>query len=118
MKIGGVTKTFNTVVVNQQPYVSEGINYVDLIITASNNGSTSEFITFSIGKEDVGENLSWDFNYTLNEVVYSEDKIANQIVTNASTNIDKKLIGTFSGTVASETNEKIEITQGSFDITY
>ncbi|MET0758848.1 MAG: hypothetical protein ABWZ56_00395 [Flavobacterium sp.] len=114
MKVGGVQKTFNTITVNEIPYD----DYVDLIITASNNGSTSEFVTFGIGKGDMGAGHSWGFEYTLNDVVYTEGDVIRTISSNATANSDNKLVGTFSGTVTSGDNATIELSQGSFDISY
>lgn len=114
MKVGGVEKTFNTVVVNQIPYE----DYIDLIITASNNGSTTEFVTFGISKDDIGAGHSWGFEYTLNGMLYSEGEAVSTVSSNATTNSDNKLIGTFSGTVTSSENVSLDLTQGSFDITY
>lgn len=114
MKVGGVLKTFNTIIVDQVVYD----DYVDLIITASNNGNTAEFVTFGIGKGDLGAGHSWGFEYTLNGVVYSESEIENIVNTNTTTNSDNKLIGTFNGNVSSGENVSIELSQGSFNITY
>lgn len=114
MKVGGVEKTFNTVVVNQVPYD----DYIDLIITASNNGSTTEFVSFGISKGDTGAGHSWGFEYTLNGMLYSEGEAISTVSSNATTNSDNKLIGTFSGTVTSSENVSLDLTQGSFDITY
>ena len=116
MKVGGEIKTFNTVTVKEQPYTANGENFVDLEITASQNGSTTEFIIFYIGKGNLGQNVSWDFNYTLNEVPYAQ--IGTSVGSEATINSNNKLKGSFSGTVTASDDKTLELTQGSFDITY
>ena len=116
MKVGGTIKTFNTVTVTQIPYTANGMNFVDLEITASNDGSTKEFLVFYIAKGNLGQDVSWDFNYTLNDVPYAQ--VGTSIGSEATVNSDNKLKGTFSGTVTSSTDVNLELTQGSFDITY
>ncbi len=114
MKVGGVVKNFNNITVKEVPYA----DYSDLIITARNNENPTEFVTFGLGKGDVGPSNSWGFEYTLNGVFYSEDQGINGINSNITTNESNKLIGTFSGAVTSSENIILELSQGAFNITY
>lgn len=114
MKVGGELKTFNTVVVSQVPYDS----YVDLIITASNSGNPTDFVKFGLGKGDIGEGHSWGFEYSVNGTSFFESGETSKVNSNITTNGDNKLTGTFSGSVTSVENVRLELTQGSFDITY
>lgn len=114
MKVGGVVKNFNNITVKEVPYA----DYSDLIITARNNENPTEFVTFGIGKGDIGPGNSWGFEYTLNGVFYSEDQGINGINSNTITNESNKLTGTFSGAVTSSENIILELSQGAFNITY
>jgi hypothetical protein len=114
MKVGGVVKNFNNITVKEVPYA----DYSDLIVTARNNENPTEFVTFGLGKGDVGPSNSWGFEYTLNGVFYSEDQGINGVNSNLTTNESNKLIGTFSGAVTSSENIILELSQGAFNITY
>ena len=117
-KVGGLEKTFNTVVVTQEPYTSGGVNYVDLKITATNKGNTTESLVFSIGKGDLGVGHSWGFNYTINGVYYAEGDMPTTVSSDATINSDNKLKGTFNGTVTSSENVTLQLTEGTFDVSY
>ena len=114
MKVGGVVKNFNTITVKEVPYA----DYSDLIITARNSNNPTEFVTFGLGKGDIGPGNSWGIEYTLNGVFYSEDQGIKGINSNITTNESNNLTGTFSGAVTSSENVILELTQGSFNITY
>lgn len=114
MKVGGVVKNFSKITVKEVPYA----DYTDLIITARNNEDPTEFVTFGLGKGDVGTGNSWGFEYTLNGIYYSEELGGGGINSTIVINESNKLTGTFSGIVTSSENVILELSQGTFDITY
>lgn len=118
MRVGGVQKTFDTVVVTETPYTLDGVDYVDLTITASMSGNPDETLTFGAGKGFTGTDNSWGYSYLLNSVAYNEDEIANPMSSNITVNSDNRLAGTFSGPLTSDASSSVDITQGTFDITY
>ena len=114
MKVGGVVKNFSSITVKEVPYA----DYTDLIITARNNEDPTEFVTFGLGKGDIGPGSAWGFEYTLNGIYYSEELGGNGINSTIVINESNKLTGTFSGAVTSSENVILELSQGAFDITY
>ena len=114
MKVGGVVKNFTAITVKEVPYS----DYTDLIITARNNENPTEYVTFGLGKGDIGIGHTWGFEYTLNGIYYSEALGGNGINSTVVINESNKLTGTFSGTVTSSENIILELTQGAFSITY
>ncbi len=120
--IDGQAKTFNTVVVNEQVYdAGTADEYTDLTITGVIGTSTSEIITFSVEKGDVGADAIYQFGYTKDGMYYTSyyGVLSANVTTN---NSSKKLIGNFSGTLGSNsgTGEVTDaiLTNGSFNIQY
>ncbi|RTY89368.1 hypothetical protein [Flavobacterium sp. GT3R68] len=118
MRVGGVQKTFDTVAVTQTPYTQDGVDYVDLTIVASMSGNPDETVTFGAAKGFTGTGNSWGYSYLLNSVEYNEDELNNPMNSNITVNSNNHLVGTFSGPLTSSGNASVDITQGTFDITY
>lgn len=118
MRVGGVQKTFDTVVVTETPYTQDGVEYVDLLVVASMSGNPDETLTFGGGKGYTGSGNTWGFYYRLNGVEYHEDELANPLSSNITVNSDNHFVGTFSGQVTSSANTTVDITEGTFDVTY
>lgn len=117
--IDGVAKTFNTIVVNEESYTDGGETYVELEITATINNDPSEMIVFSLDEGDLGASAIWTFYYIKNGESYYHYNLSSVVQTNSN----KKLKGTFSGSVAKWSNEDqqniyVQLTNGSFDISY
>lgn len=117
-KLDGVTKTYNTISVQTEEYLNDdtgAVEDVQLIVTASDNGSATDYVTFVTYIDEVGANSLYDLNYG-NEYVYN-------LTSNVSKNSENKLIGTFAGSydVYNQTTEQYvnhPITEGSVNITY
>lgn len=122
--IDGVQKTFNTIDVNE----IEGDNdYGELNITASIDNNPSEIIRFTVQKAVTGSNVLYGFVYVKNGKEYDPHYGENSFLTSiVQTNSNDKLKGTFIGKLGhfyydSNGNfltEEIELTDGSFDISY
>ena len=117
--IGSQTKTFNTVVVNQEVFNGgTASEYTELTVIGTTGTSSTESVTISLYKTDVGANAISYFEY-----YDGVDSFADQngtFHTNVTTNnSSKKLIGTFSGTINGPANgSPIGITNGSFNVQY
>ena len=124
VKIDGVTKTFNTIVVNQDTYTEGGQTYTDLRVSASINNSTTEIITFELGKGDVGTNVIYSFEYVKNGKTYNSYNSSSQAfasITQANSN--NKITGTFSGGLSFWNNdtqayESVTTSEGTFNVSY
>ena len=128
MKVDGVQKNFNNVVIDQDVYDNGA---VELTVTASENGNTAEFITFSLYKEELGADATYNWSYTKNNVKFETNwrynDVQPQISAIVQTNSGNKLKGSFSGSIGRYTYnensqepefELFQITEGSFDATY
>ena len=116
-KLDGVQKIFTTVTVKLESSLSESHPWQ--AITAQRNKS-NEMVYFEIEKGYTGTDSFDGFTYSNNNAAYAMSWDA--FSSSATINTDKKLEGTFSGTVKSwntitQQNEIHIITNGSFTIT-
>lgn len=119
--INGVQKNFNSIFVDEHVYSDSEGSYTELTVIATINGDVSELIHFSVRKNSGTGAIGFEsFAYTKNDVVYSPFAINEGVYyLDVQTNSNNKLKGTFSATVGnSETTTIIELTNGSFDISY
>lgn len=124
MKVDGVTKSYNTIVVNDDVY-AEGTPDEEhtLSVTASNANNLSEVVYFNVYKGDLGPGVIYNFTYTANGHTYyanSWEDFTTVVQTNSN---DNKLKGSFSGVLYYQTMNGEEIgtagiTEGMFDIKY
>lgn len=119
LKVDGVAKTYNTITVNEESDTYEGETYNWLTVTASPEGSASEFVTIEIEKDAVGADAADYFEYVENNRSFTMDWDTFNI--NTLTNNNDKLKGTFAGTVSywdNDTQETVTktVTEGTFDI--
>ncbi len=121
--IDGVQKIFNTIDVNV--YDQED-GYGNRTITASIDNNPSEIIVFSIVKGDTGSDALYNFKYEKNGTEYRPNN-GGFLTSIAQTNSNGRLKGTFIGKLIyrdydyenwEEVIEEIELTNGSFDISY
>ena len=120
-KIDGVSKTFNTVVVNKQTITEDGETYTELVVSATIGTSTEEIITIALDAGDVGAEAIYSFSY-LNGGNTFNSYLGN-LSSTVLTNSNNKLKGNFSGTLKTyNPSNGAEITktlsEGSFDISY
>ncbi|KGO92229.1 hypothetical protein [Flavobacterium subsaxonicum] len=123
-KVNGVQKTFNNVVVSKTDY--DGDVYLE--VTASVNGSATEYLSFNLWQNDLGSEAVEYFTYVNGSKMYSDGWSTNntnpQVNSIVQTNSNNKLKGSFSGTVArmatmeGETDEVINLTDGTFEAIY
>lgn len=117
LKIDGVSKTFNNVIVNANPFDIDNPDLILLDVTASVAGNSSEYINFQIFKGRTGANSFYsDLQYTLNNITYRD-----QVSSITQTNSDNVLKGTFNGDVEGYFNNAWVIktlTEGKFDVKY
>lgn len=120
--IDGVAKTFNTIDVS----VEDDYDYID--VTASIDNNPSEIIVFTAEKGATGAGTIYSFSYYKNgnehNIYATSDTFLTDVV---QTNSNGKLKGTFIGKVGNAywdndndelIIEEIELTNGSFDISY
>jgi len=116
LKIDGVSKIFNNVIVNEITGTEDGAEYTLLNVTATIGTSATEVITFTTEKGEVGADVVWDFHYTQGTTRYYSNPMTIVIQTNNDT---KKLKGSFNGTwTPSNGGTDLTVTEGSFDIQY
>lgn len=107
MKIDGVLKTFNTVVVNEE--IEDGVTIKTF--TISNNGSPIEMISFEVEGESVGADQMDYFVY------HASPHFAN-VGSNVSVNSDNTFKATFSGYLYIQDQAYPQITEGVIDVNY
>lgn len=114
-KVDGVQKNYNTVTVNLQSDTQDGETWEWYEVTASQNGSSSELITFEVDKGLTGADALYSLNYISNNTTYYSSWAG--FSANVTSNSNSKLKGTFSGNVGdSETSDEKAITDGTFNI--
>ena len=114
LKIDGVSKTFNNVIVNK----NETENYTELLVTATMGNSTTEVISFGVEAGNVGTYATYDFRYANGTNTFSDSGQLNSVV---QINSNNKLKGNFSGSMtnhSSSTQENVNFSEGSYDISY
>lgn len=115
--IGGTPYKFDKFVVETQTVVEPDYTYVDLTVTASMRNDETKEITFSLEKDVPGAETIYYF-YLFNGSEYDTDH-DGAFNTNVTINSNKRIIGTFSGTLGNFNGlETIELQNGSFDISY
>jgi hypothetical protein len=119
MKIGGVSKTFDHVVVNEQP---DGEGDVYLTVSATVGSSASDIIVFDLYQGDLGAEAINNFSYTTNGTVYSSGWGSTSFTTMVETNNGSKIKGNFTGTLEGMDSEfntvTVDMTNGGFNIAY
>jgi hypothetical protein len=118
MKVDGATKTYNTIAVDTQLDDFNEPVYID--VTASQNGSATEFVTFQLGVGEVGANHLSQIQYTSNGV---QDNFWTSFSSNTLINSNHRLKTNFAGVLErynSETGEytTTAVSDGVIDITY
>jgi hypothetical protein len=119
MKIGGVSKTFDHVVVNEQ---DEGEGDVYLTVSATIGSSASEIVVFDLYKGDLGAEAINNFSYTTNGTLYTSGWGSTTFSTMVETNNGSKIKGNFTGTLEGMDSEfntvTVDMTNGDFNIAY
>jgi hypothetical protein len=123
MKLNGISKTYNTVTVSATPD-GEGGTY--LMVTGSPDGSSSEKISFVVMQGDLGSDVAYNADLTVNgDTTYFGSMNSNILVnTENATGKTNQLKGTFSGKITEWNNDtQVEdtvytVTDGAFDVKY
>jgi hypothetical protein len=114
-KVDGVQKTYNTVTINHESQTLDGQTWEWYEITASQNGGSSELISFEVEKGVTGADALYSLDYVSDNTGYEMSWV--DFSTNVTTNTNHKLKGSFSGTVDDfETGTEKVITDGTFNI--
>lgn len=114
--IGGTQYTFDKFVVETQTVVEPDYTYVDLKVTASIVDDPTKEIIFNLEQDVPGNETVYYFYIKDNEIEYDQ---GTAFSTNVTLNADKRIIGTFSGTLGNfDDSQSIELQNGSFDISY
>lgn len=118
--INGTAYTFDKIIVETQTITDEGYTYVDLHVTASINGDETRSIEFNCEQNVAGtESTYWFYAYHDFDFDYDYEETDVTFANNITINSDRRLVGTFSGTLDNyENTEQITITNGSYDLTY
>ncbi|HMI06588.1 MAG TPA: hypothetical protein VK528_03505 [Flavobacterium sp.] len=117
--INGTEYNFNRFVIDTQTIVEPDYTYIDLHVQASIDGDETKKIEFNLEKDVPGTETIYYFYLLNGDTEYDTDHAASVFTTNVTENANQKIKGTFSG-VLSDLDETgtVEITNGSFDITY
>lgn len=114
--IAGTEYTFDRFFIETAAVAPEG--YIDLIVEATISTDASKKIIFKLEKDVPGTETIYYFYYKNGLDEYDTGENMASFSTNVTKNSDYKLIGTFSGIIAMEGAENLQLTNGSFDITY
>ena len=116
-RIDGVEYNYNTINVDTETYTDGGQTYTDVIVTASIDNNPNNRISFIAEQGVLGLDASWYFSYFLNDTAHPKTENFQVNVTQSTNN---RLVGTFAGDVQADVEpfDIIEITNGTFDITY
>lgn len=113
-KYDGVSKSFNTTVVDQD---DEGNGDIWLTVTAS-DGSPSNLVSFSLYQGDLGVNAVYPHTYQFRLAgdFFRAQESFSSVVTESDSHHIK---GTFAGTIYLDSNGATHnITDGAFDVRY
>lgn len=117
--IGGTEYNYNKFVIETETVVDGPDSYVDLHVIANIVGDESKAIVFNL-EQDVAGPDSIYFFYLLNAGgEFDNDHASATLVTNLTKNSNRNIVGTFSGTLSNfDDTETVQMTNGSFNITY
>lgn len=110
VKINGVTKYFNNIVVTQEVYP----DYVDYIVTAKQTDDQSKLLVINLEKGALGSDAIYYIQYYDGTEYF--DAVPTNLTTNITENTDLKIIGTFSGTLDNGGSTVVQFTQGTINI--
>ncbi len=114
--IDGTQYTFDRFVVEQHTVVEPDHSYVDLKVTATIVADPTKQIIFNLEQNVPGTETVYYFYINNNEVEYD---VNTTFSTNVTVNANKRIIGTFSGSLDNfDASQTIELQSGSFDISY
>lgn len=121
LTVNGTTKNFNTFSVSNQTTTNG--DYV--VLTASQNGSATDAIEFTILKNQTGLNAKISVHFYYNGHDYFDSIIGDpyELALNITQNNTAKIIGSFSGQIAYFDNNTssyvpVTITNGTFEYYY
>lgn len=114
LKMNGVAKTYNTVTVSK----STSSDMTTLMLTASQNGGSTEMVKFIMEEGVTGANEIWNTEMTIGGA-----NTYTTFSTNTTANSNNHVKGTFSGTAtvynnATGTETIYNITEGNFEANY
>lgn len=116
--IGGTEYNFDRIIVDTETVIDGSESYVDLNVTATINDDPTKEIIFNLEQDVPGTETIYYLYLQNNGTEYDTDHDAI-FNTNVTTNANKRIIGTFSGTLGNfDGGETIEIQSASFDISY
>ena len=117
MKINGISKTFNTVVVYENTFGEE----TELTVMGTETDATGS-VTFLIRKGDVGANVIYYFEYYDGLIYYDYSGFSTSVTINSTGN---RLAGAFSGRLlgyydngGTTGSMSVELTNGTFSVQY
>lgn len=114
MKINGISKTFNTVVVYENTFGEE----TELTVTGTGTDATGS-VSFLLRKGDVGANVIYEFVYYNGLLYYDYSGFSTSVTTNS---IGKKLVGAFSGNLLAYDEQgntmSVALNNGTFSVQY
>ncbi|MEL1246412.1 hypothetical protein AAEO56_19215 [Flavobacterium sp. DGU11] len=109
-KINGVQKTFRGVAA-----IGESDNGGATIlyhIKAATDANSAEIISFYVPAGTTGANMAYSFDYVTDNTLFTN----NGVSSNVTVNSNKKMKGSFSGSVVNDAGQVKTITDGTFDI--
>lgn len=110
-KVDGVQKNLTSVVVNED---EDEEGDVFLTVTGTIGNSTENVFTFNCYQGDVGSDMAFNFGGVIDGDTHFAFGMNNVI----QTNTNSKLKGSFSGTMMDGEGNSVEITDGTFDVSY
>jgi hypothetical protein len=94
------------------------VTYVDLYIKGSIADDPGKLLEFKLEKDVPGTNTIY-YLYAMHNGEFDSDQSGSDLITNVTANANRNIKGTFHGILTNVDNTaNINITSGSFDITY
>ena len=110
-KFNGTEQKFNIISVDKVDYPNEGYSDVEVTATMSSDPTKIMILKSEYG---VTGDIIWGMYYTNDGIYYENNSQDSNVIENSS----GRYTGTFSGSLISEGEGTVMITEGSFDIIY
>lgn len=116
--VNGVDVNYDVMATTKESYTIDGVDYTDLIVTASKSNDPSKSITFSSAYLESGTESVFYFELNHDELEYDTGNPHSFVIT-LSESTANNVKGTFAGTLSNfdNTNSAV-VTNGTFDIKF
>lgn len=121
MIIDGQTLSFDQIIVDEDTYTENGVEYTEIDVTATIGGDTTRVVEFSMDSGDTGADAVYYFMYREDGVEYYNNFGTSDFSIVVSSNNGSNISATFSGELTGYNNGiqvSVSITNGSVSVDY